>query len=229
MKYLVFDTETTGIPKFGRDNPADAPYQPRVSQFSGRLLSDNANDEGTEMVSAAPGAIQIRQFSAFFQPTGWTDKNKADCDMLAGKLDNGITVERITAEGKPASEILDVYVDMVNQADVLVAANTVFDMKMMRIELVRAGREEKFYDKPYFCVLEGSTNLCAIGPTDRMKQYGHGDKFKKPSVSECIEILFGEKLENAHDASVDTEATARILFHLIRKGLGPTIGEKTVA
>lgn len=220
MRYLVFDTETSGIPKFGREHPADADYQPRVSQFSGLLISDNSNDEGKDLTHSVPGAVQIKEFTSFLKPDGWNDKAKADVDMLAEKLNNGITLERIMDEGRPAKEILDIYVDMVDTCDVMVAANVVFDLKMMRIELARAEYKEKFYDVPSFCILEASTDLCAIPPTKRMVRAGF-KKFKKPSVGECYEILFGQKLENAHDAAVDTMATARILFHLINLGMGP--------
>jgi DNA polymerase III epsilon subunit-like protein len=48
----------------------------------------------------------------------------------------------------------------------------------------------------------------------------HKADYKWPKLSECIDFLFAERLEGAHDALVDARACSRIYFELQRrKGL----------
>ncbi len=57
-----------------------------------------------------------------------------------------------------------------------------------------------------------STNFCQLPG-------GRGKSFKYPTLSELNEKLFREKVDNAHNASADVEATARCFLELIRIGV----------
>ena len=48
---------------------------------------------------------------------------------------------------------------------------------------------------------------------------GRGGKFKFPTLVEIYTLLFNDSFSGAHNASADVEATARVFFELVRKGV----------
>lgn len=202
MRVLAADTETTGLPNFRL--PADDLSQPRMIQIAAKLYD-------VERQCA-------RSLVSLIKPDGW----EMD-DVLAEKLGNGLIHSRLEAEGRPVAEVLAEYSAMVDEADLFVAYGCAFDLKILRGELRRAGLPDRYGDLPNFCVMRAATPLCKMAPTEAM--LASGRKWSKtPKLIEAFEILLGRKLEGAHDALADLDATVDLLWWMIANGHGPKWG-----
>jgi DNA polymerase-3 subunit epsilon len=190
MPFLVFDTETTGLPNFKL--PADDPTQPRMAQISAALFDFR------------PGLTELVCVTMPIKPDGW-----AMPDELVEKLGHGLTTAYLAEHGRPVREALDAFMTMHERADLLCAYGIHFDQKILRGELRRAGLPDKYGEKETFCVMQAATRLCKIAPTDAMRAAGYRTN-KTASLTEAVEILLGRKHEGAHEAEADMRATAEI-------------------
>lgn len=188
MPFYVFDTETTGLMDFKR--PADAEGQPRVASFAGLAL-DHPDDEP-------------EVFERYVRPDGWAMSPEAS-------RVNGLTNEFLAERGVPIVEVMDEYVRRIEDGYVVVAFNAQFDIKMMRAELRRAGRDDLF---------ERTKNICVMRPlTDILRLPGRFG-FKWPNLAEAC-AHFGITNAKAHDAVGDAWAALEVMRHLHRDGLLP--------
>lgn len=203
--FLVFDTETTGLPvrapKGEPPIPADDPRQPRLCSFSAVIADEFGNE--------------IEAHSFLVKPEGWT---MADFDAIAvaeGKTPasqiNGLTDDVLNEKGAPVSDVLDFYETQIKSGLITVAFNSIFDTKIMRGELRRAGRPDLFEETPNICVMR---NLHPYG------QEG------LPIVRGFIKLReacdwFGFAHDGAHDALDDARAARMILARLIADGRLP--------
>lgn len=64
------------------------------------------------------------------------------------------------------------------------------------------------------CTKEMADPVLCLPPTARMIAAGYGDKFKAPSLAECIRFLFEEEMAGAHSALADCRYCARVFFEL---------------
>lgn len=204
--YIVIDTETTGIPVRGKRGeppvPADDPRQPRVASFAAII----ADQHGRE----------IDRKKAYIRPEGWTMAEFDARAIAEGKKPaseiNGLTDAVLIAVGVPVAEVLDFYAAKIEADLIVVAFNAIFDTKMMRGELRRAGRDDLF----------GKTrNICMMKAQDAYAQ--RGLCMSRPGfVSLATACEFhGIKQANAHDALGDAEDARALLEILIRDGLLP--------
>lgn len=190
---LIYDTETTGLPDLGK--PSEDPCQPRVTQ----LCAELCDDESGEVLAA---------FHSIIKPDGWTIP--ADLEKLTG-----ITNERAKAHGIPMPMALSVFMDMWWRAELRVAHNESFDMRMVRIELVR----DKNFDinadgwkaGKAFCTQAQSQAICKLPPTQRMLAAGRRGP-KPPNLGEAYKHFTGQELLNAHNATVDVMACKAVYF-----------------
>lgn len=193
MSILIFDTETSGL--VDRRFEAEDPEQPDVVQLAALLCSDDGGVLSTLSCLVRPDLKAI-------QPG-------------AAKV-HGITQAKANAHGLEAPPVLAAFGAMVERADVLVAHNLAFDALVLRTAWYRAfGADfrERLYGKRAFCTMKAMTPVCKI-LSSRSK---HKADYKWPKLSECIDFLFGERLEGAHDALVDARACGRIYFELQRR------------
>lgn len=203
MKVLVFDTESTGLPKYGKDHPADHPDQPFLAALAFGLYDGSPSN-------------CLAQAHYLIRPEGWVMPPE-----LPAKLGNGLTQERLEREGVPVAEVLPHFVKAHDEADLLVAFGITFDTKIMRGALRRNDYGDRYQDKPTFCVQRTCTKLCAIPPTENMKRRGP-NTFKTPTLGEAVQILLGQPHHGAHTALADCDATARLFFWLVENGHVPT-------
>lgn len=131
-KYVVFDTETTGL--FNFKLPADDPSQPRLASIA--------------MIICGESGAEISAAKHYVKPEGW------EMPEAAGAV-NGLTTEFLAENGVPISEVLDAYENHVRSGLIVVAFNAQFDCKMMRSEFRRAGREDLFDITKNICVMRG--------------------------------------------------------------------------
>jgi len=184
LNYLIFDTETTGIPRRRNAPVTDVANWPRLVQIAWQIYDGEEN--------------RVEAFEAIIRPDGFV------IPPDAARV-HGITQERAREEGVPLMEVLPAFMKGGDIADVLVAHNIRFDANIMGAEFVRAGMESDMFTKRQVCTMESSTEFCQIpGP------YG----FKWPTLSELHYTLFRTSFIDEHNATADVEACARCFFQL---------------
>ncbi len=195
MKSLIYDTETTGLPDWAK--PSEDPAQPRITQISAELVDDD-----TREVYAS--------FHALIKPDGWTIP--AELEQLTG-----ITNAKAEAHGVPMSMALPVFMSLWSRATHRVAHNESFDMRMIRIELMRhadlAQHADTWKKSPAFCTCEQSKHVLKLPPTPKMVAKGMTTP-KPPNLGEAYFFFTGTQLEGAHNAQVDTQACKAVYFAL---------------
>jgi DNA polymerase-3 subunit epsilon len=200
MTFLLIDTETTGL--FDYRKRAHEPGQPRMCSIAAILVDDKGKE--------------VDSFYHLVNPRDWDEQTLATCGGAFAI--NGLSLERLRAEGTSLRLLLAGYDQFLRECDGVAAFGVEFDTKVLRGELRRAGRPDRYGARPVFCINEASTEICRIAPTDRMMMAGIRG-FKKPKLAEAVEIILGESLEGAHDAMVDLRATARIFAIMLARGM----------
>lgn len=186
--YLFFDTETTGLPKNWKAPVTDLNNWPRLVQLAYLYFDKDGN--------------KITGSDSIIKPEGFSIP--AEASQI-----HGISNAKANREGKPLTSVLQNFQSLVYQAEVLVAHNMSFDEKILGAEFLRVGMGNPLPLKRRICTMENSTNFCAIsGP------YG----YKWPKLSELHYKLFRTGFEEAHNAAVDINATARCFWELRRLG-----------
>lgn len=189
--YLIFDTETTGRIENWKAPVTDFEFFPRVVQLAWQL-----HDEMGEL-------IEVKNF--IIKPDGYTIPYNAE------KI-HGISTERAMKQGVELSFVMDEFQKALAQTKWAVGHNVEFDMKVMGAEYARANRDDGLMEKQTLDTMLLSTDFCQLPG-------GRGKGYKYPTLSELNEKLFHEKVNNAHNASADVEATARCFLELIRVGV----------
>ncbi len=188
--YLIFDTETTGIPHNKTAPISDVDNWPRVVQLAWQLHD-------------AKGKL-LSQQNFLIKPEGFDIPYKAE-------QIHGISTKRALAEGHSLKKILDLFVHDLTRATLLVGHNIEFDISILGAEFIR-----QQFDVGSLLKLEKvdtglvSTAFCGLSG-------GLGGKLKMPRLVELHEKLFGVNYGDAHDAAYDVAATARCFFGLIKK------------
>lgn len=194
---LIYDTETTGLPKWSE--PSEHPDQPRVVQLCAELV----DRESREVVAAMHSIIK---------PDGWTVP-----DEVAAI--HGISTAKAEAVGNRIDIVLPMFMEMWERASLRVAHNESFDMRMMRIEIMRCPtREVEQADHwkvgPAFCTMANSTKILNLPPTGKMIATGRKGP-KPPNLAEAYQHFTGTPLVNAHNATADTAACRAVYFALM--------------
>jgi len=186
--YLFFDTETTGLPKNYKAPASDLNNWPRLVQLAYHLYDNDGN--------------KISEGDHIIKPEGFT------IPIEASRI-HGISNERANLEGISLLTVLQAFQTLIDQSDYLVAHNMSFDEKIVGAEFLRNKMQDSLASKRKICTMQSTTNFCALpGP------YG----YKWPKLSELHYKLFNSGFEEAHNASVDINATARCFWELKRLG-----------
>lgn len=193
--YLIFDTETTGLPKRWDAPITDVNNWPRAVQIAWQL-----HDQWGELVEAKDYLIQ---------PEGY------DIPYDAESV-HGISTALAQAQGVPLAQVLMEFNEALSKTHFIVGQNLGFDVNIMGAEYIRASVEADMLEKPVLdTCTEVTAELCKIPG-------GRGGKFKLPTLTELHQELFGVPFNEAHNATADVEATTRCFFELIRKGIYST-------
>ena len=188
--YLIFDTETTGLPKRWKAPLTDSENWPRCIQIAWQIHD-------------IKGAL-IRHEDYLILPDGFTIP--FDSEKI-----HGISTALAENQGTPLAEVLNKFHTALNEVEFVVGHNVSFDRNIMGAEYLRSGLEDVFEQKAVIdTCTEETARLCQISG-------GRGGKFKLPTLSELYYFLFQERFEDAHNATADVEATTRALFELLRK------------
>ncbi len=192
--YLIFDTETTGLPKRWDAPPSDTDNWPRCVQIAWQLHDDM-------------GRLLV-QYDTLVRPEGFNIPY--DAEQI-----HGISTDLALKEGKPLETVLADFREALEKTRFLVGQNVGFDINVMGAECIRATGENPLEGLPVLdTCTEDTAELCQLPG-------GRGGKFKLPTLTELHQHLFGEPFEEAHNASADVEATARCFLELIRQKAYP--------
>lgn len=198
MLALIFDTETTGKANFGK--PSVDPVQPKLVQLGAYLLD---LDSGREFAMT----------DLIIYPSSWEVPQEA-------ALIHGISQATATRVGVNLDTAVNIFRDLVDVADIVVAHNIAFDKLIMErasamVDLAMGNEVgDLFGDKPLICTMKAATPVVK----KRGKRPMDNQDYKWPKLSECMQHFFNEELEGAHNAIIDCRACARVLVELVDKG-----------
>jgi len=192
--YLIFDTETTGLPQNWKAPLTDFHNWPRCVQLAWQVH----DVEGK--------LVEVKNY--IIKPEGY------DIPFNAEKI-HGISTERATKQGMPLAEVLAEFVKDVEKSKFVIGHNVSFDNNIIGCELLRKKMPNLLADFPAIDTKDDATEYCAIPG-------GRGGQFKWPKLTELHIKLFGEAFGEAHNASADVEATARCFLELIRLEVIPS-------
>ncbi len=186
--YLFFDTETTGLPKNWKAPVTDLNNWPRLVQLAYLFYDKDGN--------------KIAGGDHIIKPDGFT------IPIDASRI-HGISNEKANQEGKSILTVLQDFQNLIKQAEYLVAHNMSFDEKIIGAEFLRSKMQDSVATKRKICTMQSTTNFCALDGS-----YG----YKRPKLSELHYKLFRIGFDEAHNAAVDINATAKCFWELKRLG-----------
>ncbi|GIV36741.1 MAG: DNA-directed DNA polymerase [Cyclobacteriaceae bacterium] len=188
--YLIFDTETTGLPHNRTAPLTDLENWPRLVQLAWQL-----HDQHGKLLSWHTHIIK---------PEGF------DIPYMAEKV-HGISTARARAEGNDLHQVLEAFYADVKKALLLIGHNIEFDISIIGAELIRKQMDPQLLtSRPKLDTGLAATEFCNLAG-------GIGGKLKMPRLTELHEKLFGSPVPEAHDAAFDVAATARCFFGLLKQ------------
>jgi len=188
--YLIFDTETTGLPKNWKAPLTDFDNWPRCIQIAWQLHDELGN--------------LVENQDYLVKPTGFNIPYDAE------KI-HGISTDLAEEDGISLQEMLEKFHIALGKAKFIVGQNVNFDLNIMGAEFLRGGFQNPLEKFPFLdTCTENTAKLCQL-------QGGRYGKFKLPTLAELHQELFSEAFAEAHNATADVEATTRCFLELIRK------------
>jgi len=187
LKYLVFDVETTGLPKSWKAPFTNVSNWPRIVQIA--WLSFDA--QGNLLESTAH----------IIKPDGFNIPQSSE------KI-HGISTAHANENGKAIKPVLADFSVQLEATTFAVAHNLNFDENVIRAELLRAKLDDPFDTISRICTKEQGKPVCKIPG-----KYG----YKWPRLDELYNHLFEESFKDAHNALNDARATAECFFELKRR------------
>ena len=187
--YLVFDTETTGLPKNYNAPVSWLSNWPRIVQIAWKRFDKSGNELESKNYIIKPDGFPIPYKATRIHgiSTEFAIQNGVDIKIALDNLSNSITLSKL-----------------------LVAHNINFDEKIVGAEFLRLGLENPLNNIKKICLMKSSTEYCKIHG-----QYG----YKWPSLTELHYKIFRTNFKEAHNAEIDVEACANCFFKLIELGV----------
>jgi DNA polymerase III epsilon subunit-like protein len=186
MKVLVFDTETSGLPKERNPSIYDTDKWPHVMQVS-YIIYNTETGEIDE------------KYDAYIKLNTWVI-----VDPVSEGI-HGITREIMDTKGIPIQEALVRVRDALGKVDICVGHNVSFDKRFMIVEGIRNSIRMNF--PADYCTMKNGKQICKIDFT-----FSNGEKgFKFPKLMELYEHLFPgiPAPQNLHNSFADTIITLK--------------------
>ncbi|KPM32304.1 DNA polymerase III, alpha subunit [Croceitalea dokdonensis DOKDO 023] len=188
--YLIFDTETTGLPKRWDAPITDTDNWPRCIQIAWQLHDDMGR--------------LVEHQDYLVRPEGFNIPYEAE-------QIHGISTALAEQQGIPLATVLQKFNAAMERTTFIVGQNVGFDVNVMGAEFHRMGVENPLQSLPVLdTCTEHTAQLCQIPG-------GRGGKFKLPTLTELHQYLFNKPFAEAHNATADVEATTRCFLELIRR------------
>ena len=188
--FLIFDTETTGLPKKWNAPLSDSENWPRCVQIAWQIHDFNG--------------LCIENKSFLIKPEGYTIPYESE------KI-HGISTSLANSRGEKIKKVLKTFLNSISKCKYICGHNVKFDINIIGAELFRIGHENKIGQVPIIDTCSEITAEISKLPG------GRGGKFKFPTLSELYFNLFNENFKEAHNATADVEATSRCLMELFRR------------
>lgn len=188
---LFLDTETTGFPRKG----VEAEEQPRIVELAAMLYQVD------EEQAKCRGSISL------------IIDNEMEIPEKTSEI-HGITTEIAESYGHNASDVFGILGLMLLKADLIVAHNIEFDIKLLGYLIERLGFDPSHYlQRETFCTMKASAPIVNLPPSSKMLAAGFS-KPKPPKLNEAYKFFFDRELENAHSAIADVMACRDIYFKI---------------
>jgi len=172
--YLVFDTETTGLPQNFNAPVSDSGNWPRMVQLAWQLHDEQGN--------------LIENQDYIIKPEGY------DIPFNASRI-HGITTKLAQEEGRDLAEVLHEFNAALKKAQFGVGQNVEFDYKIIGAEFFRKEIENNLQELPKADTMIFGTDFCQL-------QGGKNGKFKAPKLEEIYEKLVRIQItRKRHNAS----------------------------
>ena len=212
MRVLIFDTETTGLPKSRSINPDSLHLWPHIVQFSYIIYDVTDNDICVieDNIIRVADDVEISQESAAI---------------------HGITNEISKSGGVDLNQVLSGFFGALKNVDMLVGHNISFDINVVVVELLRiiynqsntVPADELLSYKTYLhmlnnyqnihCTMQNSIDMCAIKVMGK-----NGREYNKfPKLSELHQKLFDSVPNNLHNSLNDILITLRCYIMITLK------------
>ncbi|UMB60145.1 DNA polymerase III subunit alpha [Lutibacter sp. A80] len=188
--FLIFDTETTGLPKKWNAPISDTDNWPRCIQIAWQL-----HNEYGELIEQQDYLIKPEGFNIPY-----------DAEQI-----HGISTKLAEEKGEDLEKVLYLFNEALSKSKFIVGQNVKFDLNIMGCEYYRKDVDTPLGDLPVLdTCTETTATLCQIPG-------GRGGKFKLPTLTELHQFLFKTPFAEAHNATADVEATTRCFLELIRR------------
>ncbi len=188
IMFLIYDTETTGLPNNYNAPLSDSDNWPRMVQISWQI-----HDALGELV-------EVKNY--IIKPEGY------EIPYAVVKV-HGITTERALKQGADLTMVLNDFALACSKAQFVVGHNIEFDNNIIGAEFYRKSISNPISGLKILDTKNEGTNFCQL-------QGGRGGGFKWPKLEELHHKLFGEKFAEAHNSAADVEATTRCFLEMIR-------------
>ncbi len=194
--YLIFDTETTGVPHNKSAPLTDLDNWPRLVQLAWQLHDDKGK------------LLNIQNF--VIRPDGFDIPYKAE-------QIHGISTKIAQETGSPLKDVLDLFLLDLHKATQIVGHNIEFDNNIIGAECIRQNLD------PDIILSKEKVDTGLVSIEYCQLTGGIGGRLKMPRLLELHQKLFGKDFGDAHDAAYDVAATARCFFGLINVGVVPPL------
>ena len=192
MKYLIFDTETNGLPKYKEmhsTNPHWYKEWPHIVQISWLLFDSERNKiiNVTDYVAKLPQGVDIPESASNI---------------------HGITKEMSEEKGTDIQKIMYEFNIMLKHTDVIVGHNIEFDLKMIRALFLKNGAIDPFVLNKHidvYCTMKKGIDICKI---EAVSKYGKR-YYKWPKLIELHKKLFNTEPNDLHNSLTDIYVTLR--------------------
>jgi DNA polymerase-3 subunit alpha len=191
--YLIYDTETTGLPKKWKAPISDSDNWPRMVQISWQI-HDIKGD-----------LVEVKNY--IIKPEGYT------IPYAVVKV-HGISTERAEKQGVALNFVLEEFNKALELCQFVVGHNIGFDNNIIGAEFYRKGISTKLSKIRIIDTKDDGADYCQLPG-------GRGGNFKWPKLGELHQKLFGAEFAEAHNAAADVEATARCFLEMIRLKIIP--------
>ena len=188
--YLIFDTETTGLPRSWSAPITDTDNWPRCIQIAWQL-----HDEMGNLIEHQHYLIKPEGFNIPY-----------DAERI-----HGISTELALEQGVLLAEVLEKFNIALSKTKFIVGQNLGFDVNIMGCEFHRMNIGSDMSKMPILdTCTEVTANLLKLPG-------GRGGRFKLPTLTELHQYLFDKPFSEAHNATADVEATTRCFLELIKR------------
>jgi len=209
MKIIVFDTETSGLPKSRTITPNTVHLWPFIVQFSYIIFDTDTN----AILKSYDEIVKVKPYNVI---------SKDSIEF------HGITQEISASKGINIDNVLAEFIGDIEYADMIVAHNVEFDLNMIRVELLRLEQsviakgdmdlrminvelrmDRIIQTKTFYCTMRESVDLCKIE-----KENSRGKYYKFPTLTELHKHLFEVEPKHLHNSFHDILCTIRCFIKM---------------